>query len=176
MEQLHIFELFHKLCNCSIICERVLKMWNQKVEQVLKPESGSLWQSQMWFKGLTAIRNHNLNDSLSLRCDTQLKLEHCSAPWKSMLSPRFIVPIPLFEELFKIFGVCSTICGTVTHFQLTFSTLSGTVSLCVSLLGYYQILLWRESKLTGNMRKLEIKPAFYSWRKIMCLPNTLSRI
>ena len=35
-------ELFHKLCNCSIICERVLKMWNQKVEQVLKPESGSL--------------------------------------------------------------------------------------------------------------------------------------
>ena len=75
-------------------------------------------------KCITIIRNNNLYDD-QLRCDTQLKVAHCSTSWNSVLLFGGAVPqiVELFLNLwnndllsappFQFLGRCFTNCGTV---------------------------------------------------------------
>ena len=102
-------------------------------------------------------RNNNLCDD-PLRCDTQLKVAHCS------------IACYFQEELFHKLWNCSTVSGTVTRFERLFHFLgavphflrhsstncgtvpqkSGIVPLCVGLFGYCPSLPCNELKTILN--------------------------
>lgn len=122
---------FLKMWNSSIICEIVSYKFGTAPQSGTNAESGSSTlyttvrydlNTLLWFKIMIYMPVY------PLRCDMLLKLvERCFKTWNSMLfetcSSIFLVPVPLFEELFHFLSVFSDIaeksppnCGLISLF------------------------------------------------------------